>query len=182
MELSEVYKNMSSHMIRGLMLHDELTKIFDYLNLDGYSALHKHNYEHENDNYRKLNKYYINHHNKLIQEENIDYKSIIPPNWYNYYKQDVDDNTKRNAVKTYMQKWVDWEKYTKQFYEKCFKDLFDEGNVASACFVNCFIQDVDDELKKAERYVITCEMLNYDLPWIISEQERIKKKYEHKRD
>ena len=57
--------------------------------------------------------YYINHYNKLIPEvtnNSLTSSSILPNNWYNYTREDVDINTKRNAVKSGLEKYVHWER------------------------------------------------------------------------
>jgi negative regulator of replication initiation len=63
-----------------------------------------------------LEHYYAAHYFKLIQQENFTKPEIIPSTWFKYATQSVDTNTKREAVKNLITKWIDWERSTKKFY------------------------------------------------------------------
>lgn len=180
MELKEIYSKLSEHMIQGMMLHDQLANYYDFLGLKGYKRCHEYHFLAETLNYRSLNRYFINHHNMLIPETRFDNESVIPENWYNHVRSDVDVATKKNAVKVGLTKWVEWERNTKDFYEQMYQELMDIGEVASACKIKCFVKDVDQELKKAERYWLNKEAISYDMSAIIEEQNRKHKKYQKK--
>jgi len=69
----------------------------------------------------------MNQYNKLIPKFSLDtFNSlfIIPSNWYDYTKDDVDTNTRRSAVKTGLEKYVHWEKDTKKFLEDMYVEAF----------------------------------------------------------
>ena len=118
MNIEEIYSKINEHMINGLMLHDQLANYYDFLGLKGYKRCHEYHYLHENLNYRALNRYFINHHNKLIPEVKFDNKSVIPVSWYNHIRIDADPATKKEAVKTGLVAWVTWERETKKLYEQ----------------------------------------------------------------
>lgn len=180
MTVEEIYKELAEHMIKGLMIHDQLADYYDFLGLKGYRKCHEYHYLDEACNYRKLCKYFVNHHNKLIHIDEIDNPEVIPESWYKYTRQDVDSNTKKNAVKTGLRIWVEWERDTKELYEQMYKELIDINEVASACIIKCFVEDVDHELEKAEKYQLYKEAVDYSLSHIIGEQEDKCKKYERK--
>lgn len=180
MELKEIYSKINEHMINGLMLHDQLANYYDFLGLKGYKRCHEYHYFAENMAYRSLNRYFINHHNMLIPEARFDNVSAIPESWYSHVRSDVDASTKRNAVKTGLTKWVEWERETKKLYQDMYKELMDIDEVASACKIKELIHDVDCELKKAERYWLNKEATGYDMVQIIEEQGKKHKKYQHK--
>ena len=48
--------------------------------------------------------------------------------------------------------------------------------VAAALFVKCFIEDVDCELKDAETELLNLMAINFDMPYIMGEQEELKEK------
>ena len=52
----------------------------------------------------EINRYYLRHHNKLIKTKSVDDPKVIPNSWYAYERKDVDATTKRNAVKTGLEK------------------------------------------------------------------------------
>ena len=180
MELKEIYSKISEHMIKGLMIHEQMANYYDFLGLGGYKRCHEYHYLQETCNHRALNRYFINHHNMLIPETRFDTQQVIPESWYTHVRQDVDTATKKNAVKAGLEKWVQWEKDTKKLYDDMFKELMNIGEVASAMFIKCFICDVDKELKKAERYHLNKEAIGYDIVSIISEQKHKHDKYDKK--
>ena len=180
MTIEEIYNKLASHMIQGMMIHEQLANYYDFLGLKGYKRCHEYHYMNESCMYRKLCRYYINHHNKLIEESEFDNPNIIPKSWYNYTRQDVDTNTKRNAVKQGLEKWVEWEKETKKLYENMYMELQNIGEIASAEFISCFVRDVDRELKKAERYHLNKQATDYDISNIIMEQNKKHNKYKNK--
>lgn len=180
MTVEEIYSKIAAHMIKGMMIHDQLANYYDFLGLEGYKRCHEYHFLAETCAYRGVCRYFINHHNKLIPEERIEDPAIIPESWYNYTRQDVDSNTKKNAVRNGLVKWVEWERDTKHLYEQMYKELMDIDEVASACKVKCLIKDVDKELKKAERYHLNKEAIGYDIGAIIAEQRKKHNKYKRK--
>lgn len=103
MAAEKIFSELSEHMLRGLMFHEELANYFAFLTLDGYSYCHEYHYEEESRSYRELNRYYITHYNKLISKKGgLDAPQLIPTNWYAYTRKDVDANVKRSAVKEAM--------------------------------------------------------------------------------
>lgn len=180
MTVEEIFSNISSHMVKGLMIHTQLADYYDFLGLPGYKRCHEYHALKETCGYRGINRYFINHYNKLIPEQKIEDPAIIPESWFRYTRQDVDNNTKRNAIKSALDKWVDWEKETKQLYQEMYSELTSLGEIAGACKVKELICDVDMELKKAQRYQLNKMMTDYDLSGIVSEQGRKHKKYKKK--
>jgi hypothetical protein len=180
MTIDEIYSKIASHMIKGMMLHEELADYYDFLGLQGYKRCHEYHYLDETCAYRGLCRYYINHHNKLILKVEFDNPNVIPDSWYKYTRQDVDNNTKKNAVKNGITVWVDWEKETKSLYEQMYKELIAIDEIASALKVHELICDVDCELKKAERYYLNKKAIDYDLTEIIAEQKPKHEKYKKK--
>lgn len=104
MTVEEIFAEVSAHMIKGLMIHDQMSHYYCFLNLKGYSKCHKYHFLKENQDYMELNKYYLHHHSRLIKEKPIEDPKVIPNSWYAYNREDVDATTKRNAVKTGIEK------------------------------------------------------------------------------
>lgn len=180
MEVAEIYSTISSHMLKGIMLHEQFANYYDFLGLKGYKRCHEYHMLTEMLGYRSLSRYFINHHNKLISDSHIENPEVIPSSWYKYTRQDVDTNTKKNAVKVGLEKWISWERETKQLYENMYRELMNLGEIASAMKIEEYIYDVDCELKKAEQYKLDKEAVNYDLVYIVEEQKRKHRKYQRK--
>lgn len=180
MEVSEIFSELSAHFIKGLMLHDQMADYYDFLSLRGYKRCHEYHFKAESCNYRKLHRYYLNQYNKLIKEIRVDDPKVVPDSWYNYYRKDVDVNTKRNSIKAAISRWVDWEEDTLAKLCNAQRDLYDLSEVASALFLDEFIKDVECELKHAKRKLIELSDVEFDLSYILQEQKCIHDKYKKK--
>lgn len=162
------------------MVHEGMANYYDFLNLQGYKRCHEYHYLVETLENRKIQHFYINLYNKLIPELEIDSSSVIPANWGKYARQDVDYSTKRSAVQTGVNQWVDWERKTREALKKAYRELCDLGEVSAAAFVLDMIKCNDKEIKKAEQKLLDLEANNYDMTYIIESQHRYHKKFKKK--
>lgn len=167
-------------MIKGIMFHEQMANYYDFLGLEGYKRCHEYHMFKEMCSYRSLYRYFINHHDMLIPDERIENPEAIPASWFKYERQDVDAGTKKSAVRSGLVAWVDWERDTKTMYEDMYKELMELGEVASAFKIKELVCEVDQELKKAERYLLNKELIGYDLIAIVEEQKSKHRKYESK--
>lgn len=177
MTIEEIFSNISSHMIKGMMVHEQMTNYYRFLGLNGYSQCHEYHFMKETCGYRKLQRYYISHYNKLITESDFDNPAVIPDSWYNYTRQDVDAATIKSAVKSGLTAWIGWEAETKDLYERMYCELLDIGEISTALFLADYIKDVDEEHKKAQGYMLSKVANGFDMTAIIEEQHRTHKKY-----
>ena len=180
MTIDEIFSELSGHMIKGLMIHDQMSDYYDFLSLRGYKRCHEYHYQKEMCDYRKLHRYFINHYGKLIEEKRIDNPEVIPSSWYRYSRTEVDASTKRTAVKNGIEKWVAWEKETQALYQKMHRELTEIKEDATAIFLQDYIKSVDCELKWAERKAIELESVDYSLAFVVGEQTRLHDKYKDK--
>lgn len=149
------------------MFHDQMSRYYGFLSLEGESEAHRGRYADESKGYQKLNKYYMEHYGKLIQPARSPDPKKIPENWYRYKRDEVDVSTKRLAIQTGIEGWIAWEKDTKELYERSAKDLFDQGHLASYKFIMEYVKDVDEELAKAEEQRLWYQSTGYDMPFIM---------------
>ena len=180
MAVEDIYKDLSTHMIKGVMIHEQMADYYDFLSLRGYKRCHEYHMFSEMKMLRKLHRYCLNHYNRLIEEDNFENPDIIPSSWYRYTRQDVDANTKRNAVKSGIEKWVAWESDTKKLYEKSYHELMELGEVAAANELSCFVCDVDRELKCAQRKHLDLMSADYSMEYILFDQDMLHDKYKEK--
>ena len=173
----EIFNKLASHMIEGIMIHDEMSRAYSFLGLEGFSLCHNSHHIEETHNYMHLCQYYSNHYHKLIELEEIPQPKIIPAAWNKYTTMDVDINTKREAVQAMMEKWVTWERDTKKLYQEMYQALWANGEIASVQKISCFICDVDKELEHAEKKWIQLKTVNYDINTIFHYEDAMKKKY-----
>lgn len=177
MTVSDVYSSVIQHMIKGLMTHEQLANYYDFLGFPGYRRCHEYHYEKESKAFRRLTRYFLEHHNMLIPTLPVENPSVIPASWYKYNRNEVDLNTKRSAVKSGLQMWLDWEIATKKLYEDAYKQLVDMGEIASAEQIKCLICDVDEELKTVQQYHLNKRAIDYNLASIVAEQKPMHDKY-----
>lgn len=177
MTLDEIYTQIAEHMLEGIMFHEASANYYDFLNLKGFKRMHEYQYLEETCNYRLICRYYLNHHNKLVPHTQPTPSNIIPENWYKYTRQDVDINTKRNAIKTNITEWIKWEKSVKAFYSSMYKELCDIGEIADAIMLKDLIVDVDMEIKNADRLMLDLKSADYAMDVIIPMQEEIHEMY-----
>ena len=177
MTVDEVFTKMATHMIEGMMFHNQLSQGYDFLGLYGFAKCHEYHYIEETKGYTCLLHYYSTRYHRLLALDMPANPNIIPETWYKYTAMAVDVNTKRNAVKTMIEKWVEWERDTKKLYQEMYKELFENGEIASADKVKCYIYDVDEELKHAEKKLLKLESLGYDINAIIAWQQSMYRKF-----
>ena len=180
MNIEEIFSLISEHMVEGLMTHSQLSDYFGFLGLEGYQICHKYHYFEENSNYRKLCDYYLKHYNKIIMERPFSNPNLIPNSWYQYTKSDVDIQTRKTAIQSGYEKWIEWEQETKNFYEKCYQDLIDLDEVAAAEEIKTYILDVSEELAQAYQHNLMLMANSYDISDIIMEQNELVVKYKNK--
>lgn len=180
MTVAEIFEKINSHMIEGIMLHDQMSEYYDFLDLHGFKRCHEYHAICEFKTRRKIVRYYINHFGKLLSEVNAEDPQVVPNNWRNYTRQEVDINTKKRAIRDGFAKWQEWEKETKKLYEKLVWELYSLGEIAAAKEISKLVKDVDHELKIVERKSIMLASIDYDLPSIYLEQAEIHKKYKAK--
>ena len=180
MTADEIFSKIATHMIEGLMFHSQMAEYYEFLGLNGYSQCHEYHFLEESKSYNKLVVSFIDCFNKLLSPTRAEDPGIIPTNWYKYSRMDVDMNTKRMAVKTGLEQWVNWEKTTKKLYQNMYQELININEVAAAEKVVELIKDVTEELKDAEQYLLNKKATDYDMVNIIDEQDKKKSDYEIK--
>lgn len=173
MTKEEIIGKLSSYMLKGIMIHEQLSDYYDFLSLHGYKRCHEYHMYKEMKMYRKLHRYFIDTYNMLIEEDAFENPDIIPNTWYRYKRQEVDANTKRSAVKTGIERWVSWEQETKAMFETMYEELMAINEVSAAQMLGKLLCDVDKELKWAERKHIDLVMVDYNISYILGEQERL---------
>lgn len=181
MILSEIYSKISSHLIKGLMVHSQLMSYYSFLGLNGYSKFHQHQYLEESANYTNLLQYYVKHHNMIIQDSHISDPEIIPPAWQNKSRTDVSPKDLPKLASYAQNRWALWERRTKDLLQQSYNDLMSLGEIASAEFIVNYIKDVDDELAYAESEMLLLESTGYDMSYIADVQNDLFEKYSKKK-
>ena len=167
-------------MVKGMMVHKQLSDYYNFLGLKGYSMCHEYHFLQETKGYKNFCNYVMNHYYKLIKDDRIEDPKVIPQSWFNYEKKDVDISTKRKAVKDGGIIWLDWEKQTKQLYQYVYRELINNGDVAFAIELGKYIQDVSQEVINAYQDVIDLKSVDYDMTYILQLQDGMQRKFNKK--
>lgn len=177
MTIEEIFGKIASHMVEGLMLHEQMCNYYEFLSLDGYKCCHKYHYLCETLSHREIQSFYMNKYNKLIPESPVDSSSAIPASWYKYTRQEVDIQTKRAVIKSGLEKWLKWEKDTSELYSNLCAELEALHEYASADKVRELINNADDEIRHAEKKHLILGSVDYNMIYIMQEQWHLKEKY-----
>lgn len=178
--VEEIYAEINARMIAALMLHSQMSDYFDFLGLRGYKRLHEYQYVSEGKERCELNRYYINHHNRMIPDRYEGSVQMIPEGWKNANRISVGKSTKQKAVEDGFNEYRQWESDTKALYEKYAVTLRDNGHISDALRVEMLVDDVDGELKCLERMLVDLISAGYDMVYIVESQNSIHDRYKRK--
>ena len=178
--VESIFSEINARMIAALMFHDQMSDYFDFLGMKGYKRLHEYQYFSESLERKKLNQYYINHHNKLIPDIYTGQVAMIPENWQTANRISVGKSTKQKGIEDGFNQYHEWETETKSLYEHYSVKLRENGAVTDAIMVERLVEDVDKELKKLERIIVDLISSGYDMVYITESQQGIHDKYKAK--
>ncbi len=185
MPIEEICKLIAQRLLQGCMNHQQFTNYYDFLGLEGYKLCHEYHFFEQLHSYRQFISYYIKFYDKLTHSfpsESLTSSSfsIVPENWYNYTRMDVQVATRRNAVKSGLEKYVRWEEQTLNFFQDMYLQTTQQGFIDIALHIKQFILSVEDQIKKAKKELLEIKSTDYDLPTIVAKQESLIKKYQKK--
>ena len=106
--------------------------------------------------------------------------NVIPAGWYNYTRYDVDQSTKRTAVKDGFKKWLEYEKETRQYLSQMAQRLEQMNEREAARKLDHLIEHVEKEISTAEDKMMNLESTGYDMNYILQQQNELKQKYARK--
>lgn len=201
-EVQQLYSELINRMKQGVEMHEQLADYYGFLNLPGYQKCHEYQMLCELLTYRKAKDMYMREYNQLVPPTNMtnnsmsnmtnmsnnnnnnpnynNYANVIPQQWYQHTRYDVDASTKRNAVRDGFKRWIEYEKETKQFLTDMTKRLEQADEREAARKMDYLVEHVDKEIQHAEEKMMALENSGYDMNYILQEQEPLKAKYARK--
>ena len=180
MGTQDIFSQIASHMREGINVHECLAQAYDFVGLYGSAKCQYYHQLEELKGFQFLLNYYATHYHELLQIENIIHKEIIPDAWYKYTTMAVDGNTRKNSLKMLMTKWIEWEISTKKLYQEMRQQLYANGEVAAALFIDKYIEDVSEELSGAQKRLIELESIGYEATEVLELEISMEKKYKKK--
>lgn len=154
MTTDEIFSMLDARGIGGMMFHQQMADYYDFLNMCEYKDLHCERFIEESKSLRKLHCYYINHYGRLINQKKVDDPEAIPQSWQRYSRDDVGASDRHKFIIAGFEKWITWEKDTKDILSKSLKDLFDNGDYLAAEMLMDRLDDVEEEILMAKRMYI----------------------------
>ena len=122
-----------------------------------------------------------NNGNNSMMGRNYNYaENVIPTNWYSHTRYDVDASTKRNAVKEGFNKWLSYEKDTRQYLSQMAQKLEQMNEREAARKLDHLIEHVEKEISTAENKMMDLESTGYDMSYILQQQNELKDHYAEK--
>lgn len=183
MPFEEICKLVAQRLLQGCMNHEQFANYYNFLGLEGYSVFHEYHFFEQMFGYRQFVTYYIDHQDRLIQDfspNSLSSFSIIPDNWFSYTREDMDTNTRRNAVKSGLEKYIHWEKETKKFLEDMYSQSIQQGFIGIAIQIKKYIKSVEEQIKHANKVYLEIKSTEYDMPTVVAKQDYLIKKYTKK--
>ena len=167
----EVFTKISNRMLKGLMYHAQWADMFAFIGLNAYANKQNDNYYHESSKLRELHCAALRLCGKLIKDSG-EFVNEIPENWYDAKQTDVDPSTIKQATKGVLNKWLEWEKETKTFYEEQYKILFENNKIEESRCVKHLIRDVQEEIERVTAKILELKAVDYDMTYILEDQTR----------
>ena len=144
MSIVDVFSQMSSHMIEGMMVHEQIMNSYLFLGLKGYAACHEYHYLSETTGYIKLCKFATDHYDILLPDSGRpNNPSIIPKSWRGSDRSSVTAQVRREAMEAALKEWLKWEKDTVALYSKFYRELLDDNQIPASEVVKNYILDAD---------------------------------------
>ena len=173
MTIDEIFSKMATHMVEGLMIHDQLSQAFCYLGLYGYEKIHLHQYEDESQAYKDIARYYILNKCKTVEVGKVDDPGILKRQWFESYSYDIRPSTRKQIVDECFKLWVDWEHDTKQLYQDLYVKALAIGEVSDAAKIQDYVVEVGEEWVKAKDIWQKLRSVDFDLVAINDEQASV---------
>lgn len=180
MSVEDIFKEIVARQAYCMMYHNQMANYFDFLGLMGLKRLHEYNYFRESFYVRILNRYYVNHHMKLLTEKEISSPNAIPDTFFVNRRDDVTESDKVKYTKEAMLYYQKLEKETKDVYSIYAKALMDKGHMKDYECISEILSCSAEELKTINRYIIDYNGVGYDMSYISNQQNKMHEKYKNK--
>ena len=181
MTVVENLSRMASHMISGMMVHEQLMNAYLFIGLKGYAACHEYHYLEETKSYISICKYSIEHFDEIVSAplNPNDIPTIIPTSWAGFNKFHIDVKTKSQVSESALKEWIEWEEKTKALYESIYDEVVKEDIPASE-FIKGYILDVESEITYAKNELLDKRSRSFDMVSILEEQKEYERSFKKK--
>lgn len=180
MNCKEIFSCILTRQVYALMFHDQMSSYFDFLGLNGFKRMHEYQYLHESVTFRKIQRYYINRHNELIEPHHVENPEAIPSEWMKHTRNEVTPQIKMRSIKEAFLEYRDWEKESEECLSEYAKELYEKGSVIDSEYVMELAEDVCSELKRIDKMILKLSGVEYDMSYVEEIQDKLHEKYKKK--
>ena len=180
MSVTDIFQQMASHMIEGMMVHEQLMNSYLFLSLPGYAEMHKYHYLSESIGYIRLCEYISDHYEMAVPSGRPSDPGIIPTSWKDASKDSITPKIRREAMEGGLHDWIDWETDTVKLYSKLYEELLTMQEVPASEFVKKYALDAEEEIVYARQELLHKQAMDFDPTFIYEEQPTLVKLFRHK--
>lgn len=177
---NKIFAEISNLLITNTMRHEQFADVMDFLGFRGFKRQGEYYFLKENAELRGLHRYAINHFNKIIFDKTMTIPRLVPSSWENATRQQVDETTRRKYVKQMFTEWHNWELSAREKYQQWYKQLIAENHIDAGCKVLSLLKDNEQEIKSLERQIIEYNAVDWDMSYIMFQQEELHEHYRAK--
>lgn len=168
MTTGEVFGELVAHMTHGVMFHSQMEDYFTFLGLPDYACAQREHMLAEMKRMACAKTRYITVHDQLVPDVSVKDPAVIPDSWHRYTRQEVDQKSKRMAVRDGIARWIEWETAAHKTYCDARKTLMENGDVSDALWLCDIITDVCSELTDAKQLQLDLAATDYEMGAILT--------------
>lgn len=168
MPMYEIWSNICSHQVTGLMYHFQFADMFYFLGFDNLGKNQECHYYEESKSLRENHCFILNHHNKIAIHKHAEGVDLIPNAWSKYTMNEVDKSTRKNQVAGIFETWMKWEIQTKELYTEMYTKATEHNAIVDACRIKEMIFGVEEELIYINKCINKLKMCEYSNEAILS--------------
>jgi len=171
MIIKPVFERLNQRAIEALMLHSQLADYFGYLGLNAFKKMHEKQFFEEAEDRMKMKCFYMQMTDTVLEDAPVtkDIK-LIPHDWTQSSRCDISASVKTRAVLEGFQKYMEWEKETREILQDCAKQLHNDGDMCAYDFVICMAKKQSEELAEIKDIMVKLKAVDYDMAAIMDMQ------------
>lgn len=179
----EIFETIISHLTKGVKFHDKMMDLYAFMGLDGFKKMHEYQYLTESMDRRHVKCYAIEHMNLLVRDTCDDQGlDFIPQSWYDYSRQTITSESKKQYIGPSFQGYKQWEEETKELLSYCANELMYMGEMAHFNEVMEMVDSVEEEMHELESLMLKLSAVDYSIEYVMDLQDSICEEYCEKID
>ena len=179
MEAVETLKGVAVRLVEGMMLHNDLADVFDYLGLRGYKRMQEYYGAWDAITLRKIHRYSVNHEGRILPDDKPVYDPLAAA-LAGHDRSEASVQERIMYTRRAVEKWVAWQEETLSKMEAAAGALRAYGHIAAACMVEKLVCYTSKELKCAKRLHMELMAVDFDPAYAMQCQGCIHDEYRRK--